>query len=203
MWNIIHCIFQSEIYTTLFNDVIATPSYQLAFLPFQSVCDPYFMKCLHHSRVDTQQIANTMMTPSFTHSRNNCTINQLQPFFSHWNQLCLNQLSTAVQMGTFVESSMTWDHLLQTIQSKYFSQVLCLGGVQSMLCDTVVWVESMNWHSSRCTVLSSNLDGKAGRHSQELTQALLEGLQGNSNALWYNYGINENIRVQRPFLTLF
>ncbi len=52
-------------------------------------------------------------------------------------------------------------------------------------------------------MLSSNLDGKAGRRSQELTEALLEELQGNSDALWYNYGINENIRVQLPFLTLF
>ncbi|KAK0227298.1 hypothetical protein EDD85DRAFT_957914 [Armillaria nabsnona] len=48
---------------------------------------------------------------------------------------------------------------------------------------------------AKCTALSTDLDGEGGHRTQELTELLLgEYGGGDGQALWFNYGIDENIR---------
>ncbi|KAK0460894.1 uncharacterized protein EV420DRAFT_1619442 [Desarmillaria tabescens] len=71
---------------------------------------------------------------------------------------------------------------LASFIADYPEQVL-LSGIVSRWC-------------TKCTALSSDLDGEGGRHTQELTQLLLDEFRDESDTLWYTYGID---KTTKPF----
>ena len=97
-----------------------------------------------------------------------------------------------METATFDEQSLASGHILLTILNKSFSHVSCKAGVQSKRLSVYIYILP-NDLTIRCTADSSNLDGKGGRQSHELTEAAMAAFD--EQTLWFDYGIVAGVMV--------